>query len=139
MRRLGFLSRSFPSRTRSAPCAPLRSTHSAPVDPDPVRPPHRERRFLIRDVSLVLHPSELLLVVGRPGAGCTTLLKALAGLTQGFAGVDGEVLYGAMHAGGKGTRAYDGAVCFNSEEDVHVRLLSRATRARFPVGRTTDT
>jgi ATP-binding cassette subfamily G (WHITE) protein 2 (SNQ2) len=64
----------------------------------------------------------MLLVVGRPGSGCTTLLKAVAGLRSGFAGVDGEVFYGSMKASEpKALRPYKAAVCFNSEDDIHVR------------------
>lgn len=38
------------------------------------------------------------LIVGRPGSGCTTFLKALANIRAGVAGVDGEVVYGDMSA-----------------------------------------
>lgn len=32
----------------------------------------------------LIRPGEMLLVLGRPGSGCSTLLKGLAGETQGF-------------------------------------------------------
>lgn len=38
------------------------------------------------------------LVVGRPGSGCTTFLKAIANIREGLAGVDGDVIYGDMTA-----------------------------------------
>lgn len=56
-----------------------------------------------------------MLVVGRPGAGCTTFLKALAGLNNGYAGVEGVVRYGNMMEG-KGLKAFRSDVIFNSEE-----------------------
>lgn len=67
-------------------------------------------RFLIKDFQGVIRPGEMMLVLGRPGSGCqylnvrkyrrlsqctgTTFLKTLSGQTAGYAGVDGEVLYG---------------------------------------------
>ena len=38
----------------------------------------------------------MLLVLGRPGAGCTTLLKVLANRRTGFADVDGDVHFGSL-------------------------------------------
>lgn len=60
--------------------------------------------------------SVLMFVSLRPGSGTTTFLKALAGLTDGYAGVDGEVIYNAstkqeLEAGKK-------QVLFCSEDDV---------------------
>ena len=75
-------------------------------------------RYLVKDFSGLVRAGEMMLVVGRPGSGCTTFLKALAGLNQGFAGVDGEVYYGTM-SDAKSIQAYKGAVIFNSEEDLH--------------------
>lgn len=41
-------------------------------------------------------PGEMLLVLGRPGAGCTTLLKVLANRRNGYAEVDGDVKFGTL-------------------------------------------
>ena len=46
----------------------------------------------------VLKAGEMALVLGRPGSGCTTFLKTLANLREGFAGIDGDVFYGDMTA-----------------------------------------
>lgn len=75
-------------------------------------------RFLIRDFNGVVQPGEMMLVVGRPGSGCTTLLKALSGLHQGYAGVDGKVYIGNMESN-KELAPYRSDVVFNSEEDTH--------------------
>lgn len=53
-------------------------------------------RYLLRDFNGVVKSGEMMLVVGRPGSGTTTFLKTLASLTKGYAGVDGEILYGSM-------------------------------------------
>ncbi|WVQ84782.1 hypothetical protein IAT38_006939 [Cryptococcus sp. DSM 104549] len=75
-------------------------------------------RFLLKDFSGLVRAGEMMLVVGRPGSGCSTFLKVLAGHRDGYAGVEGSVAYGAMEYG-KGVRPYKGEVIFNSEEDLH--------------------
>ena len=72
-------------------------------------------RYLLKDFSGLVKAGEMMLVVGRPGSGCTTFLKAIAGLHQGYAGVDGEVFYGAMDE--KALQPYRNEVIFCSEED----------------------
>ena len=71
-----------------------------------------------------------MLVVGRPGSGCSTFLKTLAGLTGAYAGVDGEVLYGDTPANSKAFKPFSSLVCYSSEEDDHDPNLT--------VGRTLD-
>ena len=72
-------------------------------------------RYLIKDFSGVVKAGEMMLVVGRPGSGCTTFLKSLAGLHDGYAGVDGQIKYGTM--GKKELKPYRNEVIFVSEED----------------------
>lgn len=50
-------------------------------------------RDVIKNVHGLVKPGELLLVLGRPGAGCTSLLKTLAGEVEQFTNVDGEIKY----------------------------------------------
>lgn len=50
-------------------------------------------RHIIRNTHGIVRDGEMLLVLGRPGSGCSTLLKTLAGETAGFTSVDGEVSY----------------------------------------------
>lgn len=77
----------------------------------------KNERFLLSGFSGVLKAGEMALVLGRPGAGCTTFLKTVANLREGVAGmyypfevsesntdlckcsgVDGNVIYGDMSA-----------------------------------------
>ncbi|WWD20474.1 hypothetical protein CI109_104950 [Kwoniella shandongensis] len=85
--------------------------------------------YLLNEFSGLVKAGEMMLVVGRPGSGCSTFLKVLSGHRSGYAGVDGTVRYGSIEAG-KGMRPYKGSVIFNSEEDVH--------DANLLVGRTLD-
>lgn len=39
---------------------------------------------ILQDFDGLVMPGEMLLVLGRPGSGCSTLLKTLAGDTHGF-------------------------------------------------------
>jgi len=87
------------------------------------------QRYLLKNFSGVVKPSEMMLVVGRPGSGCTTFLKTLAGLHTGYAGVDGKIWYGSME-GDDDLKPYKSDVVFNSEEDTH--------DANLLVGRTLD-
>lgn len=77
------------------------------------------QRYLLKDFTGLLKPGEMMLVVGRPGSGCTTFLKSLAGLTSSYAGTEGAVYYGDLKAGSKEMRPYRADVSFNSEEDLH--------------------
>lgn len=43
-----------------------------------------EKVQILRDINGVVRGGEMLLVLGRPGSGCTTFLKALAGDTHGI-------------------------------------------------------
>jgi len=87
-------------------------------------------RYILKDFNGLVRPGEMMLVVGRPGSGCSTLLKALAGLTGAYAGIEGTVQYGTLQSGSRDMRPYQSLVCFNSEEDVHDPNLT--------VGRTMD-
>jgi ABC-type multidrug transport system ATPase subunit len=52
--------------------------------PQMIRESHAPRRRILKDFSGLLKKGELLLVLGRPGAGCSTFLKSLCGETHGL-------------------------------------------------------
>lgn len=60
-----------------------------------------------------------MLVVGRPGSGCSTFFKSLAGLTKAYAGVDGDIYYGAERYDSKTFRPYRSDIAYNDEDDLH--------------------
>ncbi|KAJ5936921.1 ABC multidrug transporter atrF [Penicillium verhagenii] len=84
------------------------------------KPPVRE---LINDFSGSVREGEMMLVLGRPGAGCTTFLKAIANDREAFAGVNGEVRYGGMSAEDQ-NRHFRGEVNYNPEDDQHFPSLT---------------
>lgn len=67
-------------------------------------------------------PGEMLLVLGRPGSGCTTLLNVLANNRLGYEEVTGDVRFGNMSS--KNAQAYSGQIVMNTEEEVFFPTLS---------------
>lgn len=59
------------------------------------KPPVRE---LLSNFDGCVRPGEMLLVLGRPGSGCSTFLKVFCNQTAGFEGVQGERTYGGTDA-----------------------------------------
>ncbi|KAJ9110600.1 hypothetical protein QFC22_006699 [Naganishia vaughanmartiniae] len=78
---------------------------------------------IISDFYGVVPAGQTLLVLGRPGAGCSTLLRAITNETSPFVRVDGELAYGNISSKEAGKR-YRGEIVFNSEEDIHLPTLN---------------
>jgi len=53
---------------------------------------------ILKDFRGVTKPGEMVLVLGRPGSGCTTFLKVIANQRFGYSSITGEVLYGPFDA-----------------------------------------
>lgn len=69
-------------------------------------------RILCDDFTGVVRNGEMMLVLGRPGSGCTTFLKAIANQRGDFAEVKGDVTYGGITAKRQHAR-YRGEVNYN--------------------------
>ncbi|OXG76830.1 ABC transporter PMR5, partial [Cryptococcus neoformans D17-1] len=80
-------------------------------------------RPLIRNFSGVIEEGEVLLVLGRPGAGCSTLMRALANINEPFVKIEGDISYSTIPAH-EAKKYFDGEIIFNSEEDEHQPLLT---------------
>ena len=70
----------------------------------------------------VCQPGEMILVLGRPGSGCTTFLKSIANQRFGYTSITGEVLYGPYAANDFGH--YRGEAVYNAEDDLHHATLT---------------
>ena len=83
-----------------------------------------------------VRPGEMLLVLGRPGSGCTSLLKILANRRQGYAHVEGDVSFGSLNA--KEAEQYRGQIIMNTEDEIFFPTLTVgqtidfATRMKVP-------
>ncbi|RSL66120.1 hypothetical protein CEP54_003898 [Fusarium duplospermum] len=81
-------------------------------------------------------PGEMLLVLGRPGSGCTTLLNMIANHRRGYASVSGDVHYGSMTA--EEAKNYRGQIVMNTEEELFFpsltvgQTMDFATRLKVP-------
>ena len=82
-----------------------------------------------KDVSIlqnfrgVVKPGEMVLVLGRPGAGCTTFLKVIANQRFGYTSIDGEVLYGPFTSQ-EFSKRYRGEAVYCQEDDIHHPTLT---------------
>ncbi|KAK4939048.1 ATP-binding cassette transporter snq2 [Elasticomyces elasticus] len=71
----------------------------------------------------VAKPGEMVLVLGRPGSGCTTFLKVIANQRFGYTGIEGEVLYGPFDSS-TFAKQYRGEAVYNQEDDIHHPTLT---------------
>lgn len=85
------------------------------------RPP--PTRNLIQDFTGAVRNSEMMLVLGRPGSGCSTFLKVIANQRESFADVQGTVTYGGISAEEQ-IKRYRGEVNYNPEDDQHLPNLT---------------
>ncbi|KAK9357277.1 ABC-2 type transporter-domain-containing protein [Lipomyces starkeyi] len=93
-------------------------------------------RTILHDSHGCVKPGEMLLVLGRPGSGCTTLLKMLSNRRVGYASTKGDVWFGSMgHAEAKRHR---GQIVMNAEEELFFpqltvgQTIDFATRLKVP-------
>lgn len=57
-----------------------------------------KKRSLISNFEGVVRAGETMLVLGRPGSGCSTLLRSLANVTEPFAKIEGDIAYASIDA-----------------------------------------
>jgi ATP-binding cassette, subfamily G (WHITE), member 2, SNQ2 len=93
---------------------------------------HTPMRALINDFSGVVRDGEMMLVLGRPGSGCSTFLKAIANNRETFAEVSGDISYGGIPAS-KQEKHYRGEVNYNPEDDKHFASLNVWQSLKFPL------
>ncbi|KAF3403640.1 Brefeldin A resistance protein [Penicillium rolfsii] len=95
-----------------------------------------ELKTIVSESHGCVKPGEMLLVLGRPGSGCTTLLKMLANNREGYAHVSGDIHYGSMTS--DEAHAYSGQIVMNTEDELFYptltvdRTMDFATRLKIP-------
>ncbi|KAG9324330.1 hypothetical protein KVV02_006576 [Mortierella alpina] len=98
----------------------------------------------------ILHPmdgcceeGEMILVLGRPGSGCSTLLRVLANDRKNYKKVLGDVSFNNLSADTV-AKHYKGEVLYNQEDDFHYptltvrQTLETAIKAKTPRARLPD-
>ncbi|KAG1047886.1 hypothetical protein G6F46_009926 [Rhizopus delemar] len=90
----------------------------------------KNKKVILNDLTGHCKEGEMLLVLGRPGAGCTTFLKVMANMRGSYTDVDGQVSYGGIDAQTFAKR-FRGQVCYNEEEDQHYPTLTAKQTLQF--------
>ncbi|KAJ1658885.1 ATP-binding cassette transporter snq2, partial [Dispira simplex] len=80
-------------------------------------------KTILHDVNGYCGAGEMMLVLGKPGAGCSTLLRVLGNHRKTYHQILGDVTYGGMSAK-EVQKHYRGEVVYNQEEDYHYPTLS---------------
>ncbi|KAL7904164.1 Brefeldin A resistance protein [Trichoderma velutinum] len=97
----------------------------------PVKTARRDsNNTILQGFNGIVKNGEMLLVLGRPGSGCTTLLKTLAGMTEDYTGWSGLIEFSGVPIETVRKR-FRGAVTYNPEVDVHFPHLSVAQTLEF--------
>jgi len=89
-----------------------------------------ELRTLINDFTGVVPHGKMMLVLGRPGSGCSTFLRVVANNRKGYATVEGEVSYSGISAE-EASKHYRGEVVYNAEDDQHMPTLTVGQTLKF--------
>ena len=84
---------------------------------------HPPVKDILTQFTGVVRSGEMLLVLGSPGSGCTTLLKVLANQRQGYHKVTGDVSYDGIDPEYLSAH-YRGDVGYAPEDDTHFPSLS---------------
>lgn len=117
----------------TAPDEALGETLWSRVDPrqllDLFSRDERPKRTILHDVTGQVSPGEMLLVLGRPGSGCTSLLRVLSNHRESFQEVVGETRYGSMDH--NETKKYRQQIVFNTEDDIHFPTLTVNQTMKF--------
>ncbi|KAL4810836.1 ABC-2 type transporter-domain-containing protein, partial [Aspergillus unguis] len=80
-------------------------------------------RTILDDFTGCVRPGEMLLVLGRPGSGCSTFLKTIGNQRSGYKSVEGDIHYGGADADTM-EHKYRSEVLYNPEEDLHYATLT---------------
>lgn len=87
-------------------------------------------RILLDDFSGVIKPGEMVLVLGRPGSGCSTFLKMIGNQQFGFEEITGDITYGGTDAS-EMHKKYRSEVLYNPEDDLHYATLKVKETLKF--------
>ncbi|KAJ5330190.1 hypothetical protein N7452_010580 [Penicillium brevicompactum] len=87
------------------------------------------KRTILKDVAGQVKPGEMLLVLGRPGSGCTSLLRVLSNDRNSFDEVTGETRFASMNH--QEAKQYRQQIMFNNEDDLHFPTLTVNRTMKF--------
>jgi len=104
----------------------------------------KQRKHILRNFDGVVKSGELLIVLGRPGSGCSTLLKTMCGELQGLEMSNESVIHYNGIPQKQMKKEFKGEVVYNQEVDKHFphltvgQTLEFAAATRTPSKRVQD-
>ncbi|RGP64261.1 ABC transporter [Fusarium sporotrichioides] len=78
----------------------------------------RAAKTMIHDISGVVFPGETMIVLGQPGAGCSTTLKIISIERGSYLAGEGTVTYSSVLSD-QIAKKYASEVVYNAEDDIH--------------------
>ncbi|KAJ1898592.1 ATP-binding cassette transporter snq2 [Kickxella alabastrina] len=90
------------------------------------------KRQLLHNISGEVKEGEMLLVLGRPGSGCSTLLRVMGNHRKTYTKITGTVSYGGLEPS-EVRRHYRGEVAYNQEDDMHFPTLTVRKTLEFAI------
>ncbi|KAF8069062.1 pleiotropic drug resistance ABC transporter [Lyophyllum atratum] len=91
---------------------------------------HPPVRNILDGFEGVVQPGQMLLVLGRPGSGCSTFLKTLANMRDEYHAINGEVHYDSLSPS-ELQKHFRGDVQYCPEDDVHFPSLTVEQTIKF--------
>ncbi|KAJ3307835.1 hypothetical protein HDU76_004330, partial [Blyttiomyces sp. JEL0837] len=88
------------------------------IDNNFVRSTQKKTKELLHGITGSIKPGELVLVIGRPGSGCSTLLRTLSNRTLSFKEIKGTISFGGFTPD-EIHEKYRGEVVYAEEKDPH--------------------
>ncbi|EDK37648.2 hypothetical protein PGUG_01746 [Meyerozyma guilliermondii ATCC 6260] len=86
---------------------------------------------ILKNMDAIMKPGEVTVVLGRPGSGCSTLLKTIAAHTYGFhLGEESKITYDGLTMKDIENN-FRGDVIYSAETDVHFPHLSVGDTLEF--------
>ncbi|KAI9097396.1 ABC-2 type transporter-domain-containing protein [Phlyctochytrium arcticum] len=92
--------------------------------------PEPQPKQILFPMSGYCKPGELTLVLGRPGAGCSTLLRTLGNVSDGLSAIKGDIKFNDIDRA-TFKRDYSSYLAYNPEYDSHFATLTVRQTLRF--------
>jgi ATP-binding cassette subfamily G (WHITE) protein 2 (PDR) len=79
---------------------------------------------ILKSMDAIIRPGEVVVVLGRPASGCTTMLKTIASNTHGFhVGEESQISYEGLTPH-EVKKHFRGEIVYNAESDIHFPHLT---------------
>ena len=85
---------------------------------------------ILTNFSGLARPGEMILVLGRPGSGCSSFLRVISNQRYGYTNISGDVKYGQFDAH-TFSKKYQAEAIYNQEDDIHHPVLTVGQTLRF--------